>query len=506
MSENQLQWRFRVLVILWPLAFVVLWHSLNLGYPFSEEVDFAQNAVTAHKTFQNNGIGAGFKKIYWERTRKPIIQPLLLLPALTLTKGDIRKSVALTTIGLYMFFLIYSFLSFSLFLPPKRAALAHILVGSAPVFVWNAYTFNNYLPQLAFTAAALYHFYRFYSQGRPRDGFVFACFFALGSCLRPAEFILIFSIPLVWLGRRNFIFLLPALLIPLCWYLPFAKETTRWIIGSTLESQSILTLSHPGDQLGFLTHIIKHALGYTFLTLFLISTWTPSFLKNRFDQKTLNAALTMAGLPIAAMLTTQNRDLPYLVSSAYIFYFLFAVTALSPSRFHWELRRNIFLSALIVLPIFLTMTILRPQSVPPSLLQVLGEDNMRPDFPLRKTDPAVMMHQKLEELLPQNQQLSIGYVFNPEVHHFIIGPQILRLLSSEKNQEWYFKKCDLSDFKSKLEWLNFCHDHYDYLVAGPLEGDPTDFLNTKGFKVLSKFALTGRDGVNGTFLLVHNIR
>ena len=178
------------------LPVVVYWHWVNRGYPIGDSADYMWTSMKIFRGFSLGGALTGLKATYFFRLWKPIFHPVLAVPALILTQGRAVLSQALTVTCLQGLLAVSVYKLAKNYLPRLESALA---AGVLLNFHWmssNANDLNSELPFiLGFFAtwAAL-----FGSDGfnRKKESLAAAVFMGLAIAIRPAEGVLLFSIPL----------------------------------------------------------------------------------------------------------------------------------------------------------------------------------------------------------------------------------------------------------------------------------------------------------------------
>jgi len=187
--------------ILIPLAFVVLWHRINTVIPNDDFGEYFETGLRIYKEFQSS-VWKGIQAIYLLRGWRPIFFPVLAVPVIAFTGENILLSVALSLTFIYSVFLIYSYFLARFVLPPERACLVTLFMGTIPWVFRSANTFMSELSMVTCALAAIYHFRMSNYLRLMRPTILTGLWIALGMMIRPVEFSLSFMIPiaasLIW--------------------------------------------------------------------------------------------------------------------------------------------------------------------------------------------------------------------------------------------------------------------------------------------------------------------
>jgi hypothetical protein len=186
-----------------PLALLCVWQSYNQGYPRNDKASYFLTTQEIANSLQEEGVMGGFKKAYFGRAWRPILQPALGVPFLLIAGGHVLRGISFYEFFVYLALLTYVFFIFRIFLHPLRASLATSLLGGMPWLFERSSSYNAELPFLVCVAAVVYYFSKNKREPLKRGHWALGIWFGLGICARPVEMICLFFIP-VFLSFHNF--------------------------------------------------------------------------------------------------------------------------------------------------------------------------------------------------------------------------------------------------------------------------------------------------------------
>jgi len=105
-----------ILILLSAPLFAFLWHLENNHLPMSDAVGYLESAYVISKNLLNGDLIEFIISIFNERSWRPVIFQLFIVPFLVITNGDLLNSVLLTHVlfvSLSVFFAYKIFLKFS---------------------------------------------------------------------------------------------------------------------------------------------------------------------------------------------------------------------------------------------------------------------------------------------------------------------------------------------------------------------------------------------------------
>ncbi len=152
---------FGAVISLLPLGPVLLcgkWFAVHRRYPLGDnEALMLFSGLNAYHKWVNEGILQALNEIYWNREFKPILHPVLALPALMLSSGNVRIAVAVVNLFLLSIFMVYLYKMLRFFLPQTHASVGACLIGFLPWVIRSAVNYGTELPILAAGTATVYY-------------------------------------------------------------------------------------------------------------------------------------------------------------------------------------------------------------------------------------------------------------------------------------------------------------------------------------------------------------
>src|SRR5258708_5616768 len=116
-----------------PLTMTLFWLLRNLQLPMNDASNYLMTAIDIYHQFTDKGVLKGILSCYTLRGWRPIFFPVLSVPFLLISKGNLifaYKSVAMITLAVSTFYL---YLFFRLKLDRISAIIATNLVGLLPL-------------------------------------------------------------------------------------------------------------------------------------------------------------------------------------------------------------------------------------------------------------------------------------------------------------------------------------------------------------------------------------
>ncbi len=152
-----------------PAALCAVWFSLNKRYPTGDDAALQLfSGIKAYHSWQRDGIFAALHDLYFIREFKPILNPIFAFPALILTKGDIRATVAVVNVVLLSTFLLFLYKFLRLYLARTQASIGTCLIGLLPWVLRSSIIYSIELPLMTACMASVYFLLRcdYFTSGR----------------------------------------------------------------------------------------------------------------------------------------------------------------------------------------------------------------------------------------------------------------------------------------------------------------------------------------------------
>jgi len=192
---------FNILILFSAPFLAFLWHLENNHLPMSDAVGYLESAHIISKNFLDGNLIEFFISIFNERSWRPVIFQLFIVPFLVITNGDFLNSVLLTHVlfvSLSVFFTYKIFLNFG----DKyiSSICASIICLSVDIF-FGGDSFTLFA-EISFIPFLLGTFY-FLSDSKlfqnKRRSYLFTLFFTLTLLSRPVEGFLFLTTSLIFI-------------------------------------------------------------------------------------------------------------------------------------------------------------------------------------------------------------------------------------------------------------------------------------------------------------------
>jgi hypothetical protein len=181
---------------------VLPWHAMNHAYPIWDAASFVDTAQDIVASFHHGWL-AGLEGSYLIRNWRPIIFPAIAAPFFSLTGGRVLLGLALCQLTVAILLTIYLFLLLKEFLSRERAVIGTVFILTTPWLLNFAYNFYSELLWLAATAAWAFHLVAGLSR-KPKIHLPIAgVWLGIMGAARPAETVLIGSVPIIVLLLRE---------------------------------------------------------------------------------------------------------------------------------------------------------------------------------------------------------------------------------------------------------------------------------------------------------------
>ena len=196
---------FNIVILFIAPILGLLWHLENNHLPISDAVAYLESANIISQNFLQGRIGEFIVSIFNERSWRPVIFQLFIVPFLIISNGDLLISVLLTHvlfIALSVFFIYKIFLRYA----DKyiSAISASVISLSIDIFFggesFPLFAEISFIPFLIATIYYLSHISLFHDK---RKSYLFVLFFTLTILVRPVEGFLFLVPPIIFIIFRE---------------------------------------------------------------------------------------------------------------------------------------------------------------------------------------------------------------------------------------------------------------------------------------------------------------
>lgn len=186
-----------IFLTLSPVLFALVWHVKNLGWPNDDPANYMLTAYQQYSAFQNGSIFDGLQAMYQIRGWRPIFFPLVATPFLLLSNGSVLVAVASALILCFLVFQVYLYAIARRYLDPLRASLTAAFVGSSQAIAIYSTIFFSEMAWLAFYTGFVFHILESCKFQKPHHATIAGLFLGFALITRPAETLLITTIPVL---------------------------------------------------------------------------------------------------------------------------------------------------------------------------------------------------------------------------------------------------------------------------------------------------------------------
>lgn len=196
-------WRLRAInllayaILLAPAGIALLWHGNNAGWPADDAATYMRTAYDQYLALTHGSFPEGIRSLYWTRGWRPIAFPLLAVPFLWLTNGNVLAAAAGALIACLLAWTVYAYAIARLYLKPLPAALAAVLTCTAPTLAGMVTVFLSESAWVAACTAFACHALRSDDFRNPRHALAAGCALAAAILIRPAETAATMAVPVV---------------------------------------------------------------------------------------------------------------------------------------------------------------------------------------------------------------------------------------------------------------------------------------------------------------------
>jgi hypothetical protein len=190
-----------ILACLLPVLVTTLWLIKNTQLPGNDASNYLMTATTIYHHFTDQGFWHGLVSCYLERGWRPIFFPVLAVPFLLISHGNLYFAYAAVALLGLLTTVIYAYLFFRLQLDRFSAIVAANFIGLLPLLQAQFVMFYAEGALFPCLLASIYHLIKSDFFRNKKQAYAFMVFAALAFMLRPIEVVtqLIF-VMLVFLG------------------------------------------------------------------------------------------------------------------------------------------------------------------------------------------------------------------------------------------------------------------------------------------------------------------
>jgi hypothetical protein len=216
-----------------PLIFTISWLSQNNMLPAADAAGYIAGGVSIYQKFIDGGILKGIHAIFSLRGWRPIFFPVITVPFLGLSKGNLLVTYNCSVVSIIFLCCVYVYLFLRLKLDRISAMLGTTLICLLPSVLNPTLEFFAESLLMPFVIGALYHLIK-----KQMDMFIVCV--TMAALLRPVEAYTELILPLMYYlfycyrnDRSAFNkFMISSsiiLLLITIWYLPFHRELYEWV-------------------------------------------------------------------------------------------------------------------------------------------------------------------------------------------------------------------------------------------------------------------------------------
>lgn len=176
-----------MLASLAPLIFIISWMITNTQLPTSDATDYFITANRMYEFFTQDGLLSGLKHLVTERGWRPIFFPVLSVPFLLISHGNIVFAYHAVSALIVLVSAIYVYLLLRLQLERSSAIVATSLICFLPFFYIPIFIFMGEAALFPAILGTLYHLIQsnYFRQKKHTIGFIIC--FSLALMIRPVE-------------------------------------------------------------------------------------------------------------------------------------------------------------------------------------------------------------------------------------------------------------------------------------------------------------------------------
>lgn len=173
---------------------VICWHSMNRAFPNGDDAEYLWASLSMFRRFVHEGFSSGLHGLYEFRLWKPILHPVLMVPALFLARGRILLAQTIGALYLYSALAAAVYAVSRRFLSRVDSVIATAVLLNLQWMMLPAHAVKSELSYALFFFATWA--FLFWSKGLTKAPMALSGAICLGlaSCIRPAESALFFGI------------------------------------------------------------------------------------------------------------------------------------------------------------------------------------------------------------------------------------------------------------------------------------------------------------------------
>lgn len=187
---------FAILLTIFPVCIVLLWHIHNHGLPNDDAAQYMATAYQQYSVFKSGSFSDGLQALYQIRGWRPTLFPLLATPFLCFFGGNVIAAAGVALILCFLMCQLYFYAIARHYLDSLRAALVAAFVGSCPLMLYYSTVFFSEIAWLAFFAGFVFHYLKSDNFYRPFHAAIAGIMLGLATLVRPAETFIMTILPL----------------------------------------------------------------------------------------------------------------------------------------------------------------------------------------------------------------------------------------------------------------------------------------------------------------------
>lgn len=125
---------------------VACFHWGSQAYPNGDEAEYMWVGLTIYHRFLSSGFFAGLNALYTFRSWKPILHPILSVPAFFISGGHVMPAQVITMMILYALFCTALYALSRVYLGKIDSVLSTATLACIPWMTARGYFFNSELP------------------------------------------------------------------------------------------------------------------------------------------------------------------------------------------------------------------------------------------------------------------------------------------------------------------------------------------------------------------------
>lgn len=179
-----------LIVLLVPLVYLSVWMLLNNQLPIGDGSNYLSTAVAMKNRFFDHGFFSGMKSVFTIRGWRPIFYPVIILPFILLTSGNVLLAYSLLSVSVLAASVVYTYMYLRLVLNAFAAALASCFIGLLPSLLAGIINASSESALFPCVMGSLYHLIEsdYFRDKKHSLGFVVLA--TVGFLIRPVEMLM----------------------------------------------------------------------------------------------------------------------------------------------------------------------------------------------------------------------------------------------------------------------------------------------------------------------------